>query len=367
MSRAPGNGRTSAVLEAKETVETRFGDYVLHERLGKGGMAETFVATRDATFGASPRVCLKRILPGLCDDPSLRAMFLVEARLSARLHHGNVVRVTDFGELEGTVFLALELVHGADLRRLLTHALRTSSPLEASVVTEIAFALGCALDYAHAVADDGSVQGLVHRDISPSNVLVSTAGDVKLADFGIAKAVGQSVHTRTGTLKGKIPYMPPEYALEGRYDARSDLFALGVTLYETCALTRPFRGENDVATLEQIVAGHFVPLSARDDVRLPEALTRAIDRLLARDPRERFPDAGAFVDAIADVADSSCGRTRLAERTRRAHEAAASAAARKAREVAPKTAVLLEAKGAPAEEDVVPAAPGDVTRTRAPR
>lgn len=321
--------------------ENAFGDYTLHQTLGRGGMAETFVASRRMGLGTEPKVCLKRILPGLCDDASIRAMFFLEAKLSARLHHGNIVRVVDFGEVDGTAFLALELVDGIDLRKLMSAASRAGERLEDSVLAEVAFALGCALSFAHAVSEDGVFHGLVHRDVSPSNVLVSEAGDIKLADFGIAKAVGQSVHTRTGTLKGKIPYMPPEYAREGKYDARSDLFALGVTLYEACAQVRPFQGANEVETLELITRGAFVPLADRAELALPPVFARAVDKLLAHDPKDRYPDATAFVHDIADIGRTTEARTRIGERVRAARAEAKERAARRAAE-RQKTETLIE-------------------------
>ncbi len=347
---------------------TKFGEYVLHERLGQGGMAETFVASRRMVFDAEPRVCLKRILPGLCDEPSLRRMFFLEAKLSAQLHHVNIVRVIDFGEVSGTAFLVLELVDGTDLRRLITMATRRGEPLEASVITEVAFAIGSALDFANAADEDGAPHGIVHRDVSPSNILVGTNGDVKLADFGIAKAVGQSIHTRTGTLKGKIPYMPPEYALEGKYDARSDLFALGVTLYEACAGVRPFQGGNDVETLERITRGAFVPLSSRADIALPDALKAAVDKLLSRDPEDRFANAGAFVAAIANIADSPDGRTRLAERTRAAQAAKRLRESQRPKtEAVPEPTAIVSPQPKHVETAIVSASPDDVTRTRPSR
>ena len=166
-----------------------FGDYELIERLGVGGMAETFVAVRRGVGGFEQRVCLKRILPAFAGDAEFVDMFLREARLSALLHHGHIARVLDFGVANGTHYLALELVDGTDLRAVLRHLRVRAEGLDPGLVSYIAHALGLALDFAHAATDEGETKGIVHRDISPSNVLLSNWGEVKLADFGIAKAM----------------------------------------------------------------------------------------------------------------------------------------------------------------------------------
>ncbi len=205
-------------------------------------MAEAFLAVRRGAGGFEQQVCLKRILPTLQNDQEFVRMFLREARLSALLHHAHIARVLDFGIIEGDHYLTLEFVEGTDLRGLLRSAKERDETLGPTLTACFAHALGAALDFAHTADDRGVPAGIVHRDISPSNVLVSMAGEIKLADFGIAKAAGS---LQSKALKGKVPYMAPEYAMGHRCDARTDLFALGVVLYECMAGRRPFDGQNE--------------------------------------------------------------------------------------------------------------------------
>ncbi len=281
----------------------RFGPYELGARLGAGGMAETYSALRRGPEGFEQPVCIKRVLPALAGDARFVRSFLEEARLAARLRHANVVQVVDFGVIEDSepteYFMALELVDGLDLRALLSRA----GKLDPGVVALIAIELGSALEHAHE-------NGIVHRDVSPSNVLVSRAGEVKLADFGIAQARAAG---ETKNVRGKVPYLAPEYADEGRYDARSDLFSLGVVLYECLVGERPFVGANDFEVLSSIRSGTRAPLQVR---QAPTALVAAIERLLAPDPSQRFATATELVDAIAAVVAGVPARRRLAELVR---------------------------------------------------
>jgi serine/threonine protein kinase len=209
---------------------TRVGRYTIVDRIGAGGMAELFLARQDGPRGFAKPIALKLLHAHIGEDPEFVAMFEREARVAAALVHPHVVQVLDIGVAEDEHFLALEFVHGRDLRRILV-AQRGPLPLGPAlrVVTDVAKAL----HYVHTRCDPhGRPLDLVHRDVSPANVLVGFAGSVKLADFGIAKAADQTAHTRTGTLKGKFGYMAPEQCLQQGVDARSDLFALGVVLYE---------------------------------------------------------------------------------------------------------------------------------------
>jgi len=272
----------------------RFGDYELVERLGVGGMAETFVAIRRGLDGFEQRVCLKRILPTFANDADFVEMFLREARLSALLHHGHIARVVDFGMAGGTHFLTLELIEGADLRALLRHLRRRGESLDPGLTSFIAHALASALDFAHTADDEGNAAGIIHRDVSPSNVLLSHAGEIKLADFGIAKATNLPGSIQRGALKGKIPYMAPEYALGRECSARSDLFSLGVLLYECLAGYRPFDGENDLQTLDRARNGRHQRLHEAC-ASAPAALADAIESLLAPKPELRPPHAAALL------------------------------------------------------------------------
>jgi serine/threonine protein kinase len=275
-----------------------FGDYELLERIGVGGMAETFVALHRSSGGFEQRVCIKRILPSLVDDPEFVELFLREARLSALLHHGHIARLLDFGEDRGAHYLALELVEGTDLRALMRHTRRRATPLDVGLVSFIAHALGSALDFAHAADENGEAAGIVHRDISPSNVLLSQAGEVKLADFGIAKAMNRPGSIQSNALKGKVAYMAPEYALGRHCSARSDLFSLGVLLYECLAGFRPFDAGHDLQTLDHARHGRRDALSEVAS-HAPEPLIAAVDQLLEPDPALRPANAGALLDLLA--------------------------------------------------------------------
>ncbi|HJL47291.1 MAG TPA: serine/threonine-protein kinase, partial [Polyangiaceae bacterium LLY-WYZ-15_(1-7)] len=266
------------------------GPYELLERLGAGGMAETHVAIRRGPGGFEQRVCLKRILPGMTEDPELVRLFHEEARVSARLGHANVAQVLDFGVAEdGGPYLVLELIEGSNLRALLRE---DPEPLTSGLVAYLATELGQALDYAHG-------ERVVHRDLSPSNVLLSRAGEVKLGDFGIAKALSAE-RTRTGVVKGKVPYMAPEYAREGSFEPRSDLFALGVILYEALAGARPYDGANEPETIAKAARGERVPLAERVP-EAPAALRDAIERLIEPELEARPESARAFLEALAFV------------------------------------------------------------------
>ena len=185
----------------------RFGDYELVKRLGVGGMAETFVAIRRGPGGFQQRVCLKRILPTFAGDAEFVEMFLREARLSALLHHGHIARVLDFGITGSTHYLTLELIEGTDLRAALRHLRLRGESLDPGLTSYLAHALAAALDFAHTADEHGNAAGIIHRDVSPSNVLLSEAGEIKLADFGIAKATNHPSSVQSGALKGKIPYI----------------------------------------------------------------------------------------------------------------------------------------------------------------
>jgi serine/threonine protein kinase len=277
-----------------------FGDYELVQRLGVGGMAETFVARRRGTGGFEQRVCLKRILPAFARDGEFIEMFLREARLSALLHHGHIARVLDFGIVGDTHYLTLELIEGTDLRAVLRHLRVRAESLDAGLVSFVAHALGSALDFAHAATDAGHTMGIVHRDVSPSNVLLSNSGEVKLADFGIAKAVNRPTSVQSNALKGKVAYMAPEYALGRHCSARSDLFSLGVLLYECLAGFRPFDGGHDLQTLDHARNGYRERLQ-RVAPHVPDALAEAVEALLEPEADYRPVHARAFLAMLADV------------------------------------------------------------------
>ncbi len=334
----------------------RFGSYALVRKLGRGDMAETFVATREGPGDFTQTVCVKRILRSLEDDQTFVDQFSEEARVSASLRHANIVTVLDFGVADGLPYLALELVDGIDLYGLLEWLGEKREPLTSGLVVYVAGELASALDFAH------TRQGrpVVHRDISPSNVLLSRAGEVKLSDFGIARVL-QSTNavTSTATVKGKVPYMAPEYALSGSFDVRADLFALGVTLYEALAGRRPYDGRTDLDTLYRIQSGNRTPL-AELCPSAPAALVVIIERLILPDPAARFQSASELIDALIEIAPPPTSRKILGDLVRRATGSRGSE---------PELhAAATQAAGAPlavgAPSDPTPAGPADRTRTR---
>lgn len=263
----------------------RFGKYRLEERIAIGGTAEVFKAAVVWGDDSEEQVVLKKILPQHAQDATFRKLFHEEALLLASLKHPNVVALRDFGEMQGTLYLALEHVDGADLDVLLRKAREVgadiSPPLAAWLAVEICSALECIHTR---TSSDGTPLRIVHRDISPHNILVSTAGEVKLADFGIAKSAIRDGKTTEGTIKGKFDYLSPEQASPGdAVDARTDLFALGVVLYEMLLGEPPFRGRTDVETLDRVRQGSY---SLPQD-RLPPPLYAAIQRCLEVDPAQR--------------------------------------------------------------------------------
>ena len=287
----------------------RFGAFEVEGKLGAGGMAEVHVARRCGPGGFEQRLCLKRILPAWAGDARILQMFREEARVSARLRHASLVQLIEAGEHEGVPYLALELVEGADLRKLI-EASRGRGGLPAEVVGLIAVDLATALEVAHR-------EGILHRDVSPSNVLVSRAGEVKLADFGIAKASDSPLRTATGVPKGKVQYMAPEYALSGAASARSDLYALGITLFEAATGVLPFKAATLLASLTR------ARQNERPRVRalapgLPPVLEDAIERLVQPVPEARFKSAAALYDALSPLAPSASVRRSLGALARRA-------------------------------------------------
>ncbi|GEM_PF-4464246 len=283
---------------------TRVGRYTIVDRIGAGGMAELFLARQDGPRGFAKPIALKLLHAHIAEDPEFVAMFEREARVAAALVHPNVVQVLDVGVADGERFLALEFVHGRDLRRILS-AGRERLPLGCAV--RIVRDIAKALHYVHTRGDShGRPLQLVHRDVSPANVLVGFAESVvKLADFGIANAADQTAHTRTGTLKGKFGYMAPEQYLQQAVDPRTDLFALGVVLYEATTGRRAFAGAQTFSIMNRVLAGEYAaPESLVDDY--PPALAGIVARLLAVDPAKRPASAQQVVEEL-DVFANEAG------------------------------------------------------------
>jgi serine/threonine protein kinase len=291
-----------------------FGPYKLVSRLGVGGMAETFVAIRKGPGSFTQRVCLKLVLPFYRENEDFVRLFEREARLAATLRHRNIVGVIDFGEIEGMSYMALELVDGVDLRTLLDSPECTRLPAE--IVALVGLELAEALEHAHsppttqATADGSERQGIVHRDISPSNVLISERGEVLLTDFGVAKAITGTTRKQSA-VKGKVPYMAPEHLRAESLDGRADLFSLGVVLFEALAGERPYEGPHDPATIMLILKGDHPPLTqlAPD---APPGLCRVIERLLEPDSEDRPQNAAELIEELDEFAPSPRVRRQLA-------------------------------------------------------
>lgn len=280
------------------------GRYHLLRRLAIGGMAELHLACAEGVAGFQKVVVLKRVLPHLAADEGFVELFLNEARLAANLDHPNLVQVIDIGEAGGEYFYVMEYVHGRNARELLAAAAhRGGMPLTVALAIVVAAAAG--LHHAHERTDlEGRPLGLVHRDVSPSNVLVSYDGATKLTDFGIAKASARSTETIGGAMKGKIGYMSPEQCRGEPVDRRSDVFSLGILLYELTTTERLFYADNDFAVLNRVVRGDIDPPTSRVP-GYPPALERIVLRALGLAPDDRYPTAEALlrdVEAFAHEA-----------------------------------------------------------------
>lgn len=274
--------------------------YELIRPLSTGGMGEVYVARRTGSGAFEKRVALKLMLPHLMSAPDQLDRFYREARLSARMHHPNIVEVFDVGELRGRPFIAMQLVEGVTLERLIREASRRGLVMPLPVLNAVATALLEALQYAHALTDEQGVPlEVIHRDVTPGNVLVSRTGAVLLTDFGIAR-VGGTVHTAPGTVRGKPAYLSPEQILEhAPVDSRSDLFSTAVTLYEAATNQHPFRKQTDGATLHAVVST-TPPLASDLRADLPEAFSVALSRGLSLEPSARPATARAFREVLVE-------------------------------------------------------------------
>ncbi|MBK8998788.1 MAG: serine/threonine protein kinase [Myxococcales bacterium] len=279
---------------ALEGAEGRVPGFALQRFLGAGGMAEVFLAEAVGLLGKKRVAAVKRVRRDLVDNVELCAMFLDEARLAAELRHPNIVEVYSFGTggpgSHVRPYIAMELVEGLPLATLIRHSALARRELPLAAVSEIGGALASALHYAHTLrSPDGEPLRIVHRDVSPHNVLISREGEVKLIDFGIARAATRATHTKTGHMRGKLAYAAPEQISAGEVDARTDVFALGVLLYESATLSRPFSGDSEPAVVAAILEGRKKPLTElRPDAK---PLAEAIERAMAIEPKARFQTA----------------------------------------------------------------------------
>jgi hypothetical protein len=275
----------------------RFGRYRIHGVLGEGGMGRLYVAEQNGIEGFAKIVALKRILPHLADNEHFQALFFNEARVAARLEHPNIVATHELGEVDGTYFTAMEYLPGEDLAAVLAKCdARGAMPVE--IATALAQQAACGLHYAHTLADGaGRRSGLVHRDVNPSNIFVTYHGVVKLLDFGVVKLPGNSSHTSPGAFKGKYAYCAPEQIEGGAIDHRTDVFSLGIVLWECLAGRALFLGPNDAATIDAVRTRQVVPPSKLRR-ELPGDLDDIALRALNRDRDKRFQSAQELNDAL---------------------------------------------------------------------
>ena len=277
----------------------RLGKYVLETRLGTGGMAEVFLATNVGPEGFRRSVAIKKIHPHLGENEDFVTMFLDEARLAARFNHPNLVQIYELGQEDETYFLAMEYVDGASLAKLQEACREQGTSLPLDYVIWVVSQVCAGLDYAQDFKEsDGTPLNLVHRDVSPQNIMLSYDGVVKLLDFGIAKAASNVYKTRSGVMKGKISYLSPEQVRGHKgLDRRTDVFSLGVVLYELVSGERPFHHDNDAELMRAIV--HSQPLDPRAHAPdLPDAVIAIINRALQKDREKRFATAGEMRDAL---------------------------------------------------------------------
>ncbi|MBK7860228.1 MAG: serine/threonine protein kinase [Archangiaceae bacterium] len=275
-----------------------FGKYQLIKKLASGGMASIYLARQQGLEGFEKLLVVKRILPHLAENDDFIKMFLDEARIAARLNHPNIVQIFDLGAEADSFFIAMEYIHGEDVRRVWKKADAAGKPIPIPLVLRVIMDAASGLHYAHQKTDTaGKPLGIVHRDISPQNILVTFDGGVKVVDFGIAKAADQATVTRSGVLKGKYSYMSPEQASGEKIDHRSDIFALGVVLYELLTGMRLFKRSNDIQTLNAVADCDIAPPSSVN-ARVPKDLDPVVMKALTKDPKDRYPDAGALEAAL---------------------------------------------------------------------
>ncbi|HEY6175506.1 MAG TPA: serine/threonine-protein kinase [Kofleriaceae bacterium] len=284
------------------TQSDRLGNYELIRPIARGGMADLYLARRVGPGQFERHVAVKVLNRIRAADPEACAMFLDEARLVALLNHQNIAAVFEVDVVDGNHYLAMEYVHGADLRDVVARAQRAGQLLPFETSLSIIAAAAAGLDHAHRrTGPDGRPLRLVHRDVSLSNIMVGHDGAVKVVDFGIATTTIASVHTSPGVVRGKASYMSPEQCLGDRVDHRSDVFALGVVLYELTTGARCFHGKSDFDRMLSVVRGDYIAPSELV-ASYPAELEQVIRTALAIDPEKRFATAAAMIEALEQVA-----------------------------------------------------------------
>jgi serine/threonine-protein kinase len=291
--------------------------YRLEERIAVGGMAEVFRATASSELGFTKSVVIKRLIPSLAHDPEAVRSFENELRVGVLLDHPNLLHVSDAGTYDGAPFLVTDYVRGVDLEALCYRS--GSAPVPLEIALYIVIEIAEALEYAHGLtSDNGDSLGLIHRDVSPANIMLTTKGEAKLVDFGVAKSRLTGGHTQFGVIKGKPPYMSPEQCLRGQLDGRTDVFSLGIVLYELVTGRGLFRDLDDERlVMQSIVSGAFIApaLERVDDSEVEAVLGKA----LAVEPSLRYQTAGAMKKALSSIPVAAMRARQTLEDLVRAH------------------------------------------------
>ena len=294
-------------------VQELFGEYAVYERLGMGGMATVHRAKKQGIEGFERVVALKRLLTHLADDDSFVSSFIREARMASLLQHANIVQIYDLGRVGNDLFIAMEFIDGHDLRQLLRQAAFAVGPMPIGVMLALFCEICEALDYAHTMTNEtGEPLGLVHRDISPSNVIVARDGHAKIIDFGIARATEESLRSKTNRVKGKFSYMAPEAMANKELDGRSDIFAAGVVAWELITARPLFASRSQVETIKKVRYEAAVPPS-RINPQCPSTLDDIILTALAKSPDERWQSATALRNALDHVRDARASNREVAD------------------------------------------------------
>lgn len=278
----------------------RFGKYIVLDRISAGGMAEVYRAKEIREDGFSPIIAIKRMLPSNGgEEQALTPMFVDEAKLASLLHHPNIAQTYELGRVDDDLYIAMELVWGRDLRSIAKAVTKSRQPFPVAFACYIVAKAAEALDFAHnAKLPDGRPMHLVHRDVSPHNLMLASSGDVKVIDFGVAKAESKSNETVAGVIKGKFSYMAPEQVLGGAIDARTDIFALGIVLYELLTSERLYDGSSAFSIFDKVV-NLAAPVVSDSGTQVPPGLDDVVARCLAKKSDDRFQNAGELADALA--------------------------------------------------------------------
>ena len=290
----------AGMTNANDNLPREFGKYHLIEAIAAGGMAELYRAKLYGAGGFEKDLAIKKVLPQLIRDEAFVQMFMDEAMITVTLNHGNIVSVIDFGEVDGEYYLVMEYVDGVNLQILIKKSQEINNPVPVPIACYTAQNICRGLDYAHRkVGPEGKPLEIVHRDVSPQNILLSFEGEVKIVDFGIARAASRITSTQAGVIKGKVAYMSPEQLTGQGVDNRSDIFSAGIILYEMLTNRRPFEGGTPQETMAQISRGNFEK-PHKLNKKVDKKLTAIIKKSLERNPKKRYKTAGEMATALSN-------------------------------------------------------------------